>query len=301
MDEKENLRHNMPSASPDHGAMTAGCVTELTRTNSNSSAITADSSKDFSLNSAISAPGPCAVWTDEKHRLYLDSLEASFVNQLHHSIALRDCLQEVSLGTCSSEALSTNSCNPSHQFMVLQDGSWKNITPKRNKPLSESTSSSRFVEKNILTGHFTSTSKRQFAACHDQEHSASSSRRIHGVGNSAVYCGSARSSQQHPACSLSHDNPFGIAIEVSDQNFEDKNHKVKSSSMSMVKRLKIVGADSSSNDQVVPLGYSNTDNVSTAGQASSVREEQVSQELLSEKPDNSVYPKSNHSYFLRES
>jgi hypothetical protein len=28
-------------------------------------------------------------WTDEKHRLYLDSLEASFVTELHRSMRLR--------------------------------------------------------------------------------------------------------------------------------------------------------------------------------------------------------------------
>lgn len=43
------------------------------------------------------------MWTDEKHGLYLASLEASFVNnQLHHSIRLRGWLGEMGGRPCSS-------------------------------------------------------------------------------------------------------------------------------------------------------------------------------------------------------
>ncbi|KAJ7001086.1 hypothetical protein NC653_011502 [Populus alba x Populus x berolinensis] len=75
--------------------------------------------------------GPSAAWTVEKHRLYLDSLEASFVNkQLRHSFSLRCWWREMGGRPCSSQP----------QFMVLRHCRWEK---KMNEPLLESTADSR--------------------------------------------------------------------------------------------------------------------------------------------------------------
>ncbi|EEF43686.1 conserved hypothetical protein [Ricinus communis] len=293
--ENENLVRNIPSVLTDH-QLTAGgaaCVSQkLTRSCSDSSAITVDSFKDL---------GPSTVWTDEKHSLYIDSLEAAFVNQLHHSIALRGSLQEILLGPYSSRALPKNSRNSSHKLMVLRDGSWQNINSRRNKPLLESTADSHYIQEIPCTSHFSSAGKRRIVACHDLHHGGLCSERIHAAGNSPVSCGLARSSGQHSACSLCYCNSDGIALEVSDQNFVDDDGGEKSSCMATVKKLKIVGTDASSYDKIVPLRNSNISEVSTASQACREREEEVHQELLSENPDTFVYPKSDLHYFLRES
>ncbi|KAJ9159564.1 hypothetical protein P3X46_025066 [Hevea brasiliensis] len=294
-DEGDNLRPNIPSPSPDHDAMAGGCGTEFTRMKSDSSALTVDTSKDFSLHNASSIPGPSTVWTDEKHSLYLDSLEAAFVNQLHHSIALHGCLQKTLWGPYSFRTLKTNSCNSSHQFIVLQDGSRKRSNLDRSKPLLDSTADSHFIQKSPWIHHFASAGKQRIAACHGQEHRAPPTKRIHAGRSSPVCCGSTRYSQ-HPECSLCHHNSVGIAKEVSDQNFVDEDQGEKSSSMAMVKRLEIVEADASSNDQVVPFATSKLNNF----QASTEREKQAQQQLLPEKTDNFVYPKSDQ-YFKRES
>ncbi|KAF2294768.1 hypothetical protein GH714_016605 [Hevea brasiliensis] len=204
---------------PDHEAMVVGCVAELTRTTSDSSSLTGDTSRDFSLHNASSI-----------------------------------------------------------QFMVLQDGFWKKSNSKRNKPLLESTADSQFIQKNPWISHFTSAGKRCIAACHDREHCVPSTGRVRAGRSSPAFYGSTRPSQLDPACSLCHHNSVSIAIElfcyamlmtvmetrllikvtqprfpaeVSDQNFVDDEQGEKSSSVAVVKRLKVAEADASSKDQVI--------------------------------------------------
>lgn len=53
-----------------------------------------------------SQQGQSTEWTDEKHSLYLDSLEASFVNELYHSMHLGgSCNRKSFWGTYSSREL----------------------------------------------------------------------------------------------------------------------------------------------------------------------------------------------------
>lgn len=52
---EENLRRNIPLPSPDHEVM-AGCMSKLTQTNSDSSALTVDCSKDFSHRTVNARP-----------------------------------------------------------------------------------------------------------------------------------------------------------------------------------------------------------------------------------------------------
>ncbi|KAF2316163.1 hypothetical protein GH714_041504 [Hevea brasiliensis] len=312
-DEGDNLRPNIPSPSPEHDAMAGGCGTEFTRMNSDSSALTVDTSKDFSLHNASSIPGPSTVWTDEKHSLYLDSLEATFVNQLHHSIALHGCLQKTLWGPYSFRTLKTNSCNSSHQFIVLQDGSRTRSNLDRSKPLLDSTADSHFIQKSPWIRHFASAGKRRIAAFMVKNIVLLLLKEFmqEGVLQSAV-----DPQDTHNTLNVAYAITIQLALpknvlqcyatdscgnkvtdtEVSDQNFVDEDQGEKSSSMAMVKRLEIVEADASSNDQVVPFATSKLNNF----QASSEKEKQAQPQLLPEKTDNFVYPKSDQ-YFIRES
>ncbi|KAJ6692525.1 COLD REGULATED PROTEIN 27 [Salix purpurea] len=257
--EEENLKGNVPF--PDQKKSS-----ELTRSNSDSSGST--------LDDANARPGTSAVWTDEKHRLYLASLEASFVNnQLHHPIRLRGLLGE----------MGGRSCSLPRQFMVLRDGS---LQKKRNEPLLESTADSHFV--NGITPamcHFTPAGNQWNAAHHDpQGHSVYCSGGIHVSENATVFGGLARSSEQHPVFRLCYQNYIGSTLEVSDQNFVEKDQGEKLSCVHVLKRSRTSEAEASSNDQAVPFTRSDTRDVSTASQSSSERVEQVQQELLSENP-----------------
>ncbi|KAL9391591.1 hypothetical protein Peur_015511 [Populus x canadensis] len=122
--EEGNLRGDIPL--PDQKKKSNS---ELTRANSESSGLSVDNAN------ARPGQGPSAAWTDEKHRLYLDSLEASFVNkQLRHSFSLRGWLREMGGRPCSSKP----------QFMVLRHCRWEK---KRNEPLLEKVSDQNFVEE----------------------------------------------------------------------------------------------------------------------------------------------------------
>ncbi|KAI7731089.1 hypothetical protein M8C21_001268, partial [Ambrosia artemisiifolia] len=54
-------------------------------------------------------------WTDEKHSLYLRSMEASFVDQLYNSLDKLSCQKQ----------------NTTSQYKVLRRGYWSNISVKR--------------------------------------------------------------------------------------------------------------------------------------------------------------------------
>ncbi|KAK9287310.1 hypothetical protein L1049_015723 [Liquidambar formosana] len=124
----ENLRQNIPSPSPDLESM-EGCRSELTRANSEDSSASKDnSSKHFSHRNGIATSGQSTDWTDEKHSLYLDSLEASFVNQLHHSMGfLASHSQEKMWDPNSSRKQPAKTRNSSDEFTVLRGGCWQKL------------------------------------------------------------------------------------------------------------------------------------------------------------------------------
>lgn len=63
--------------------------------------------------------GASTEWTNEKHNLYLDSLETSFVNELYHSMRLRDWHQQKNArGTRSLQEVSFKTQNSSDQVRV---------------------------------------------------------------------------------------------------------------------------------------------------------------------------------------
>ncbi|XP_061976996.1 cold-regulated protein 28-like isoform X2 [Populus nigra] len=221
--EEGNLRGDIPL--PDQKKKSNS---ELTRANSESSGLSVDNAN------ARPGQGPSAAWTDEKHRLYLDSLEASFVNkQLRHSFSLRGWLREMGGRPCSSKP----------QFTVLRHCRWEK---KRNEPLLESTADSHFIEET------TRWTNQWEAAHHDlQGHVASCGGGIRVRENATVSCGLARSSEQHSMCCLCYQNSIGSTIEVSDQNFVEEHQGEELTCIHMLKRLGRSGAEASRNDKKI--------------------------------------------------
>ncbi|XP_028798595.1 uncharacterized protein LOC114754033 isoform X1 [Neltuma alba] len=142
---EEGILQNAHSPPPDLEPFDS-CGNELTQMNSDLSAITADASKASSQQCAAPFPiDQSTKWTDHQHRLYLNSLEASFVNELQQSIQLFGW----SLRNNSKEALKSktlqNSQNMTKQFPVLHDCCWKKICVERNEPMLESTADSHVL------------------------------------------------------------------------------------------------------------------------------------------------------------
>ncbi|KAK8485194.1 hypothetical protein V6N13_128765 [Hibiscus sabdariffa] len=145
---EHNLRRNFPAPASDPLA----CLSVLTQTNSDSpaSGVTIGSLRDPTHNAT---PGETMVWTNEKHNLYLDFLEASFVKQLHYSTSLRGCHPRGEMWEpCPTPQLPAHSS--SHQFSALQDGCYQ----KSNDPLLDSTADSSDIRESPLH-RFTSADK----------------------------------------------------------------------------------------------------------------------------------------------
>ncbi|KAK2665081.1 hypothetical protein Ddye_003655 [Dipteronia dyeriana] len=283
-----NILRNTPSSDP--GAMEEGCRRELTRTYSDSSDITVESSHQ----TANARPGQAAGWTNEKHNAYLNSLEASFVQQLHHlhsSMGLHGrCSQGNISGPCSSQLLSANT-----RYSSDQDGNGLKIRCEVNETLFDDAADSHGMLESPRICHFTSVGKLQTATSfYALDHNALIYERLHLRDNTTFSCEPAGSSEQRLDRHLCHPSLDDSATaEVSDQNFVDEDRRDKSSHGSTAKRLKTAGVDALNNDKVSQFGRLN---VTAISRASSEREELVHQEFLSEHPESSASPRSNMHY-----
>ncbi|MFS7899647.1 hypothetical protein Hanom_Chr00s070959g01788761 [Helianthus anomalus] len=101
-------------------------------------------------------------WTDEKHSLYLKSMEDSFVNQLYNSLDTRNGTNE---NECSSESLSSRRIHasnrfPSGQFKVLQHGFWSKIGSRRENLGRNEANSPDVSSTNTWIRHFRNGNKQ---------------------------------------------------------------------------------------------------------------------------------------------
>ncbi|XP_038887003.1 cold-regulated protein 27 isoform X1 [Benincasa hispida] len=210
-----------------------------------SSSITLDGSNPFLYSHhSLQLDAEQTHWTDEKHRLYLDSLEASFVQGLHqhrrrHALSMEQKMHwKPFMPNISSSEL-----------MILQDASWQKANIGRNDPSLDKTADSPAILEDLWINRFPSAGKQCTPEIPDVlEECGSCSDRRH-LRNTSNSCGSARSSQQIPPCCR--DSNI-IITEVSDQNFVDDHPRELSGGIPIAKRLKKVSSDSSGNDQVVP-------------------------------------------------
>ncbi|OMO74084.1 hypothetical protein CCACVL1_16963 [Corchorus capsularis] len=293
----DNLRWNFPFPSPSSDPQ--ACSTELTPTNSDSSAsgVTIESFRDPTANAR---QDQTMVWTNEKHSLYLDFLEASFVKQLHCSMSLRGCHREEEiLGPRTTQQLPAKGHNSSHQFSVPQDGCCHKINYESNDPLLDSTADSNDILGSPLLHHSASAGKSSSKAVPILRETSVLNNGIYLRSNANFSCKSARIPEQHPILHSCNQTFSGCTIEVSDQNFVDEDHREKTSCVSGAKRLKMMATvDASSNSHVVPLGESHSVEDSMGSDASVKRGKK---KLLSEHHESFPCQKSNVHYFLRES
>ncbi|KAI4336979.1 hypothetical protein L6164_015444 [Bauhinia variegata] len=91
-------------------------------------------------------------WTDEKHSLYLKSMEASFVNQLYDSKEM--------LGWHSPNSTTT----PSGQFKVLRGGCWQKVNFRRNNSEINRSNECHDLKVNPWIQHFRSSTKHRATA-----------------------------------------------------------------------------------------------------------------------------------------
>ncbi|XP_004291104.1 PREDICTED: uncharacterized protein LOC101303665 [Fragaria vesca subsp. vesca] len=195
-------------------------------------------------------------WTDEKHSMYLKSMEASFVNQLYNSMDSRG--RHTHKGNLShiksSKQPQFNSRAASGQFKVLRAGCWQKINFGRGEAeVSKSDGGDLLANPWIL--HFRSTCKpkdvespivQEQVICEEVD----SSLKKEITSAPATCLKQFNVSHSH----LTHQDMVGGNTEVSDQNFADEEIKEEKSITSCnSKRMKSLILQASSNDQVVPF------------------------------------------------
>lgn len=253
----ENLRPAVPPPASDL-AGTEGCGSAVTRASSDLSASTVDGSKACLRSNGNARSGQTTEWTDEKHSLYLDSLESSFVNQLHSSMGLFGRRSKVKMMELNSfQELAMNAYNSSDEYTVLQDGCWRKRNFGRHQLLLDAAAESRDILENPWICHFKSAGQQHDVTSSDLwNRSVDSSKGIHLRGKRKASHGLATSSKRLSACHPWLQDSVGGITEVSDQNFIDEEQENKSSRVSRAKKLKTKAdtVDATNTDQCVPSG-----------------------------------------------
>uniref|UniRef100_A0A1J3GRI6 Cold-regulated protein 27 n=1 Tax=Noccaea caerulescens TaxID=107243 RepID=A0A1J3GRI6_NOCCA len=213
------------------------------RSSDDSDSNDASSAEEETTSSVYSAG---KEWTDEKHSLYLKSMEASFVDQLYNSLGAlgsNSNKENVRLGGCRKPC--------EEQFKVLRDGFWQKMNVKqpeyRGGVNGRRGGGSHEFLRSPWIKHYKPSPKIEILVTDELENQVVSSNGKKGI----VICSSG---VLREGCSHSRDRDqisIGEA-EVSDQNFVNEATKGENGSSKKMKTV-MSGSSSSSTDQVVPL------------------------------------------------
>ncbi|KAL2460249.1 cold regulated protein 27 [Abeliophyllum distichum] len=257
---------NQPA--PAGSEVTEFCANELTRSNSDLPTLIADKYADILRGSANATPldrglddenkgdsssakgrkndflmDNCKAWTNEKHSLYLNHLEVSFVKQLNQSMG------------CISQKRPSSVHNASEQFSILWRDCWQKINYERGQPLLHtSTDSHDTLKSPWIYGSRQTRKQCPLPSADIQESLKLQNADKHTTRKRVSSQGLATYSQQLLASNLYHGDSLEFLTEGTGQNFVDEggqnNHPNISS---QAKRLKRALVDSSDHDQIVPL------------------------------------------------
>ncbi|XP_074583941.1 cold-regulated protein 27-like [Curcuma longa] len=170
----------------------------------------ATGSSDDSVKSDFQTLFLPTKWTDEKHNLYLNCMESSFINQLYNkensSSDLLDFLPPVTPKPMKKLGSTSNFCHFSCQFEFLGTSS-QNFARKRTQ--FEMKNGTRQLFENPWIRHFTSRGTLNQVDSNELINRAMPSR---NASTNQKQADSSHMSRQHYA---------GNIAEVSDQNFDD--------------------------------------------------------------------------------
>ncbi|XP_022638265.1 uncharacterized protein LOC106763765 isoform X2 [Vigna radiata var. radiata] len=185
-----------------------------------------------------------AEWTDEKHSMYIKSIEASFVNQLYDSKQMR-----------TSFPCKGTSCDPattSGQFKVLRGGCWQKINFERVNPQTSRINHCHDLTENPWIQHYRSSSKQRSTVAPSLQESVSTSSKVADLGQRK---GIPSGSGHLHLCEsrVCHKDMLSSDTEMSGQNFVDDEVKgKKQNKKSKVKRQRSL-TDAKDNDQLRPF------------------------------------------------
>ncbi|KAL0366187.1 UNVERIFIED_CONTAM: Cold-regulated protein 27 [Sesamum radiatum] len=192
------------------------------------------------LQQAPAAETEPTEWTDEKHSLYLKSMEATFVNQLYKSLDLfgRQSEKNSTSGSKSSKPKQTSIRAPSGQFKVLRDGCWSKIDFKRDEAEVNQEEESGVLLANPWIQHYRRSEKQD-----NRTYPASCSKAP--LATTVNQC-SVQNFQ------LWRQDSVGSNTEVTDQNFNDDDLEEENCTrIHEIKRRKTSTDTVPSNDQAI--------------------------------------------------
>ncbi|WOH02861.1 hypothetical protein DCAR_0522251 [Daucus carota subsp. sativus] len=178
-------------------------------------------------------------WTDEKHNEYLQSMEASFVDQLYNSLDLHGSQshKEHLSDPKSSRQMHVSTRIPSGQFKVLRDGCWTKVNFRRGEAPSRIANDPRDISVNPWVRHYRSGHRHQ-------THQTVASPSIQGK---TILDSKNPFHMLQP--NLCHHDTADSNTEVTDQNFVDEDLDKEVASQTEIKAAVLA---STSSDQVVP-------------------------------------------------
>jgi len=198
------------------------------RSSDDSDSDVASSAEEETTSSVYSAG---KEWTDEKHSLYLKSMEASFVDQLYNSLGAlgsNSNKENVRLGSCRK------ACEE-EKMNVKQPEYRGGVNGRRG--------SHEFLRSPWIK-HYKPSPKIEILVT-DEGGSDSNGKKGIVIYSSGIL---------REGCSHSRDHDqISIGEEVSDQNFVNQVTKGENGSSKKMKTVMNVSSPSSSTDQVVPL------------------------------------------------
>ncbi|XP_022844048.1 uncharacterized protein LOC111367422 isoform X1 [Olea europaea var. sylvestris] len=181
-------------------------------------------------------------WTNEKHSLYIKSMEASFVDQLYKSLDLfGSALENFQAKPKSSKHKVKSTDVRSGQYKVFQDGCRSKIDFMSNEPRVNNAEDTGGRQGNPWIQHYR-YANRQAARNSSLSH---------------IKASSTTTVNQFPErhFQIRHQDSIDSNTEVMGQNFNDEDlEEEKSSRVHDTKRTKTSRDNISSNDQVVPFG-----------------------------------------------
>lgn len=185
--------------------------------------------RDPAIPDLLGADSSNTEWTDEKHSLYLKSMEATFVDQLYDSMELLGWhLEKANFLDPQTRQISKHPYSPSGQV--------------------EKADGSHDLVKSPWIQHFRPASRLPRLGSPKIGSS--------GKGKKSLAYASAGNPEQFHACHSYFGNQVDNSnAEVTGQNFvdEDIGGGRKGSNIGSAKKAKTLGTDSSDNDQVVPF------------------------------------------------
>ncbi|KAI3673032.1 hypothetical protein L6452_39141 [Arctium lappa] len=191
-----------------------------------------------------SPKGESSEWTNEKHSLYLKSMEASFVDQLYNSFNMRSSQTQ---NQCSSDSLSSrrihaNNRYPSGQFKVQQHGLWSRIDFKRENVVLKEAETPHVSLGNQWIQHFTNGSRHEAAQTLPPQEKPSSTAKSQKFAVSDS--------------KLCFQQTSGSDTEVTDQNFvEDSAVEKVNTPTPCSKKRKSTRVSESGNDQAASFWH----------------------------------------------